>query len=78
MKPEVKERNERKPAGKECNHYWVIEIANGPTSRGQCKYCGEKQEFLNTIPDFNPLRKNNNPLKLPKLADVEIDEESKS
>ena len=24
-----------------CYHYWIIEIANGPKSRGVCKYCGE-------------------------------------
>jgi hypothetical protein len=78
MKQRVKERIEEKPAKEQCHHYWVIEVANGPTSRGQCKYCGETREFLNAFPEFNPLRKNNNPLNLPKMPDVKIDGESNS
>jgi hypothetical protein len=79
MKQKVKERTEEKPVeDNNCNHYWVIEVANGPTSRGQCKHCGATKEFMNSFPDFNALRKNNNPLDLPKMPDVEVDEESKS
>ncbi len=61
-----------------CRHYWVIEVANGPVSRGQCKYCGERKDFLNAFPEFNPLRRGANPLNLPKLPDVAVDEESNS
>lgn len=78
MKQRVKERIEEKPAQEQCHHYWIIEVANGPTSRGECKYCGEKREFLNAFPAFNPLKRSGNPLSLPKLPDVEIEEESKS
>ena len=73
--------NEKLPEKKEqatCHHYWVIEVANGPRSVGTCKYCGETKEFLNAFPTYNPLRKNSNPLTLPKLPAVEIDEENKS
>lgn len=24
----------------ECRHYWMIEDARGPASRGVCKFCG--------------------------------------
>ncbi len=60
------------------HHFWVIEVANGPRSVGTCKNCGETMEFFNAFPTFNPLRKNSNPLALPKLPVVKIDEENKS
>ncbi len=69
----------RAPARKEpCRHYWVIEVANGPVSQGVCKYCGAEKEFFNAIPEFNPMKKNNSPLNLPKLSGVKVDEKSKS
>ena len=78
MKQRIKESNTKKPSENECNHYWVIEVANGPTSRGECKYCGEIREFFNAFPDYNPLKRNSNPLELPKMNDVEVDKDSKS
>lgn len=78
MKNKVKQKTEEKASQDECNHYWIIEVANGPSSQGACKYCGKKKEFLNALPDFNPLKRNGNPLKLPKIPDVEVDKESKS
>ena len=78
MKQNIKERPEKKPPEDNCHHYWIIEVANGPRSRGQCKYCGVTKEFLNAFPDFNPLRKSSNPLSLPKLPGVEVDKDSKS
>ena len=35
----------------QCSHHWIIEIAQGPTSKGVCKYCGEEKEFLNSWQD---------------------------
>lgn len=32
-----------------CNHYWVIESPNGPTSAGECRHCGESREFKNSV-----------------------------
>ena len=26
-----------------CIHFWIIEKASEPTSRGVCKYCGEDE-----------------------------------
>ena len=80
MSQRIKEK-ENKPEKKEnqaCHHYWEIEVANGPTSLGTCKYCGETKEFLNAFPTFNPLRKRANPLALPEIPGVEISKESKS
>ena len=74
----VKEKQSQKQRKATCHHYWVIEVANGPSSVGTCKYCGESREFLNAFPTFNPLKKNSNPLALPRLPAVEIDEENKS
>jgi len=80
MKTKVKEkeRAQEKPDKDECHHYWIIEIADGPTSRGVCKYCGESREFLNAFPAFNPMKRQESPLKLPEVPTIEIDKESKS
>ena len=78
MKSKTKEKEFQHSQDSECNHYWVIEVANGPTSVGCCKYCGETREFYNAFPDFNPLRRHGNPLKLPRMKDVDVREESKS
>jgi hypothetical protein len=83
MRPRVKvqETIEEKPENTEkpaCHHFWVIEVANGPSSFGRCKYCGEKKEFLNAFPTYHPLKKNLNPIRLPKLLNVEIAKDSES
>ncbi len=62
----------------QCHHFWVIEVANGPSSRGKCKFCGEKKEFYNAFPTFNPLRKGPNLLNMPTLPNVKLDKESES
>ena len=80
MRQRIKEK-EKLPVKKQkatCHHFWVIEVANGPKSVGTCKYCGETREFFNAFPTFNPLKKNSNPLALPRLPAVEIDDEDKS
>jgi len=35
----------------QCCHFWVIETAEGRTSRGQCILCGKQREFNNLLPD---------------------------
>jgi hypothetical protein len=83
MKQKVKEitvskTREEKVSDDKCPHFWDIEAANGPSSMGVCRFCGETREFLNAFPDFNPLRRRNSPLDLPKMPDVKVDEDSKS
>ena len=34
-----------------CCHYWIIEAAQGMTSRGVCKFCGAEKEFDSYGPD---------------------------
>jgi len=62
----------------QCHHFWIIEIANGPISRGECKYCGEVKEFHNSITDLNDPRRKTNPLSLPRMSKVKLDKGSKS
>ncbi len=31
-----------------CTHHWVIDAANGHTSRGVCQLCNEEREFENS------------------------------
>jgi hypothetical protein len=78
MSGKVKEKVRAQTQNEPCRHYWVIEVANGPVSRGVCKYCGARKDFYNTFPEYNPLKKGGNPLKLPRLPAVEVDEESNS
>jgi hypothetical protein len=83
MKQKIKERNEKKVEPEQlsenaCQHFWDIEVANGPSSMGTCRFCGETKEFLNSLPNFNPLKRRNSPLDLPKMPDVEVDKDSKS
>jgi hypothetical protein len=77
MKQRVKEQEQTKTETKGCHHFWVIEVANGPTSTGKCKYCSERKVFYNAFPTFNPLRKNN-PLTFPELQKVRVHKESHS
>jgi hypothetical protein len=78
MSGKVKEKAPAPPQNETCRHFWVIEVANGPVSQGKCKLCGAKKEFYNAFPEFNPLKKGNNPFNLPKMADVEVKERKKS
>ena len=83
MKQKIKEREEEKVLEEDlsedrCPHFWDIESANGPSSIGVCRNCGETKEFLNAFPTFNPLKKKGSPMDLPKMPDVKVDEESKS
>ena len=34
-----------------CNHHWIIEPPNGPSSPGSCKLCGLKRRFPNSSED---------------------------
>ena len=75
----VKDALEEPEAKDECHHYWIIESAKGPVSRGVCKFCGAEKEFLNSLPDLTVVKRNARLLELPELPDVELDkEQSKS
>jgi hypothetical protein len=78
MNGKVKVKVKTQTQQEACRHYWVIEVANGPVSRGQCKYCGASKDFYNTFPEFNPLKKGHNPLKLPEMPAVTVAGDRKS
>jgi hypothetical protein len=70
----TKEKKEKTTDTQTCHHYWVIEVANGPRSFGTCKFCGEKKEFLNAFPTYNPLKKGS-VFQMPKLLNVKVDKD---
>ena len=71
----AKELTRERVSPEACLHYWVIETSLGPTSCGVCKLCGKEKEFMNVMPSQPPLvRRDKDPLKLPKMDDVEFDE----
>ena len=51
MRTRVRETFEREAVNDGCPHYWLIESAKGPTSRGVCKACGATKDFFNAIPE---------------------------
>jgi len=36
-------------ASSTCQHHWLIETPQGTTSKGHCKKCDAKREFLNSL-----------------------------
>ena len=38
-------------SGSLCRHYWVIDSAGGPTSKGVCRVCGAQRQFKNYLED---------------------------
>lgn len=34
---------------KECTHHWQIAVAEGPVSKGKCKFCKATRDFQNSI-----------------------------
>ncbi|MFC1931782.1 hypothetical protein ACFLXJ_06260 [Chloroflexota bacterium] len=60
---------------RECTHYWIIETAGGPISRGVCKFCCEKREFNNSWFEVPLMSRSNRTAGLPDLIDVESDME---
>ena len=78
MRQNVKEKEPDSIPQEQCHHYWVIEVANGPTSRGECKYCGETRDFFNSITEFTHPKRKANILDLPKLPKVKLDKRIKS
>lgn len=79
MRQKVKDVSEERASKVGCNHYWVIESANGPVSKGVCKYCGDKREFSNVLPQFPVItRHTRRVFDLPELDGVEFDKDSSS
>jgi len=80
MTQRIKERKENKTSevqssGDDCSHFWDIEAANGPRSRGVCRLCGKSRIFYNAFPNFNPLKKKNSSLESTRPDDVVADDD---
>ena len=73
MRYKVKETPRAPAVRSGCAHYWVIESANGPTSRGVCKFCGEQREFRNSWYDLFPSKKQQAPADTPE-PELPLDE----
>ena len=56
---------------RDCAHYWRIETAGGPISKGKCKLCGAEKEFSNSLTGSTSSSKENGIFYLPELTDVE-------
>lgn len=75
MRDRLKESNVKPSEKDECRHYWIIESAQGPTSRGICKFCGAEREFCNSWPGFSYAGKDARVFDLPELVEVKSEEE---
>ena len=42
------------PSAPRCCHHWIIEPADGPVSRGECRFCHESREFKNSVAEIEP------------------------
>ncbi len=68
--------NEKKSAvATGCRHYWHIEAASGPKSRGVCKICGEEREFLNSWSSSDQAGKDVRVFDLPDMLEDEKEAE---
>ena len=59
----------------QCAHYWIIEKADGPRSKGRCRLCGEEREFSNST-EFRGTNWNSDPgiSRVPQPEDAEVEE----
>ena len=76
MKNKLKEATRKPVEEKECRHYWIIESASGPISRGVCKFCGVEREFRNSWPpDSTYAGRDTHVFELPDLLDAKSENE---
>jgi hypothetical protein len=71
-------KEKKSAAATACRHYWYIEAADGPISRGICKICGEEKEFYNSWSGSGYMGKDaQNVFNLPNMLDGEEEEEGR-
>ena len=75
MRYKLKEATRERVSESKCRHYWKVESANGPISRGVCKFCGAEKEFHNSLPDFTIVRQDTDVFEFPDSPDIEPDVE---
>ena len=61
-----------------CQHHWLIQAADGPTSAGVCRICGEIKDFKNYVETatWGDTRLINRPEPVPASAIVKTDLDS--
>ncbi len=76
-RPAVTETSQREL----CRHHWMIEAPTGPTSRGECRLCGDSREFKNYIGQAPSIQDNpatsfgsRYPVEATKSREDELDE----
>lgn len=47
--PKTKRKARETTKSTDCQHHWIIEAPNGPTSAGECRACGEIRDFANYL-----------------------------
>lgn len=75
MSYRVEEKPKEPATRNECRHYWMIEGARSPTSRGVCKFCGVERQFHNSLPEFTYMGRHVRFFELSDLVDIEPDRE---
>ena len=61
-----------------CRHHWLIQAADGPTSAGICRICGENRDFKNYVETatWGDTRLINRPDPVPVSAIVAADRDT--
>ena len=61
-----------------CQHHWLIQAADGPTSSGVCRLCGETKDFKNYVEtaSWGDTRLVNRQVPVPASAIMSAREES--
>lgn len=62
----------------QCHHFWTIDSAGGPTSKGRCKRCGMAKDFFNSFPEETAPAPKASVLGLPEIAELEVEPQSNS
>lgn len=73
MANKIENSHEEHETKTHCSHYWIIEPAKGPTSKGVCKHCGAEKEFQNSWSDSFWEGDISTLFELPGLPDIEPD-----
>ncbi len=63
-------RKKKRLRRSKCQHYWIIDAPDGPTSKGVCKHCGATREFANYWPYSTWERETAKAVELPVLRNL--------
>ena len=52
-----------------CCHYWILETASGPISRGECQLCHEVRDFKTSVYDMERESRDNRSRKATEVEE---------